>query len=452
MKLALIGGGGVRAPEFVRGALAFAKDLDLREVWLMDNQPERLDIIAPLCQEIAGEHFEIRRTSSLEDALRDATMIVTTLRVGLEAGRVLDERIAMKFGVLGQETTGTGGFAMAIRSIPALIEVAQVAEQLAPNAWTFNFTNPAGLAAQALTQVGFRRIVGICDSANTAQYEIAHWLNVPVDSVKTEVFGLNHLSWARRAWHGGRDVLPELLADSGFIEATHLRFFGQERIQRMGMFLNEYLFYYHLRDEALARLGEQELTRGEEVQQLNEGLFAALRGLSAQESLATYDAYNHRRSASYMAAAEADETLREARLNPTDHTAPLHSQAEVGGYAGVALRTGLALTQNRPLRIGLNVPNGNSIAGLQADDVVEVTCEVDGAGIRPIHIGEIPEGPYLLMRTVKQYERLAVEAILRRDRNLGIEALAAHPLIGSYPLAENLLDAYLKAHHIEGWR
>lgn len=450
MKLALIGGGGVRAPEFVRGALAFAADMDLQEVWLMDIAPERLAVIAPLCQQIveeAGSPFVVKTTSDLDEALRDAGIIVTTIRVGGEQGRVLDERIALRHNVLGQETTGAGGFSMAMRSIPALLHIAERSEALAPRAWTFNFTNPAGLVAQALYEAGFRRVVGICDSANTAQHEIAGWLGIPIDAVKTEVFGLNHLSWTRTARVNGRDVLPQLLGETDFIQATHLRFFGAELVQRIGMFLNEYLFYYYFRDVALARIKEEELTRGEEIELLNQQLFERLRQAPPDQLRAVYEAYNQRRSASYMAYAEADETLRQQRTHPTKATAPVHHpQAEVGGYAGVALRTGLAIVRDQPLRIGLNVANHGAIHGLRDDDIVEVTCEVDGSGIHPIHIGDIPENAYLLIRTVKRYERLAVQAILQKDRELAVEAMAEHPLVGSYALGRTLVDEYLTAH------
>lgn len=457
MKLALIGGGSVRSPEFVRGALAFAGDLDLREVWLMDIDPARLAAMTPLCEEIArqaGAPFSIHQTTALDEALRDASIIVTTIRVGFERGRVLDERIALRRGILGQETTGPGGFAMAMRNVPALITIAQRAEALAPRAWTFNFTNPAGLVAQALLAAGYPRVIGICDSANTAQHDIARWLNRPIDEVKTEVFGLNHLSWARAATVEGRDMLAPLLADNAFINDTHLRFFDVGLVRRIGMFLNEYLFYYYYRDVAVERIQAEELTRGEEVELLNRDLFPRLRELSPADALRAYDAYNQRRSASYMAYAESDASLREERLHPTEHTRPPHhAQAEVGGYAGVALRTGLALTQDRPLRIALNVPNRGAIAGFAPDDVVEITCNVDGRGVQPIAIGEVPEGQYLLMRAVKRYERLAVEAILQRDRGLAIEALAAHPLVGSYALAEQLVADYMEAHgeYIGAW-
>lgn len=454
MKLALIGGGGVRAPEFVRGALAFAADLKLDEICLMDVDAGRLEVIAPLCAEIvrqAGSPFNIRQTTDLDDALRGAGMIVTTIRVGAEGGRVLDERIALRHNVLGQETTGPGGFSMAMRSIPAIIHVADRAEKLAPDAWIFNFTNPAGLVAQALYEAGYRRVVGICDSANTAQQEIAGWYGVETQAVKTEVFGLNHLSWTRTARLHGRDVLPEVLHNAEFINRTHLRFFGPEVVQRQGMFLNEYLYYYYFRDVALARIQAEELTRGEEIQQINEQMFAALRGLPPAEGLLVHHRYQSRRSAGYMACAESDEQRLQERLQAAE-SAP--AQHEVSGYAGVALQAGLALTQDRPLRIGLNVPNDGAIAGMQDDDIVEVTCEVDGRGIHPVTIGDVPEDAYLLMRAVKRYERLAARAILERDRRLAVEALVAHPLVGSYVLARALVNEYLEAHrrHVGEWQ
>jgi 6-phospho-beta-glucosidase len=443
MKLALIGGGGVRAPEFVKGLLLFARDLDLQELWLMDVDPERLDIIGELCRQLitsSSKTLSVFTTLNLDDALRNANIIVTTMRVGFEQGRVLDERVALRHNVLGQETTGAGGFSMAMRSIPALLEAAEKTEALAPGAWTFNFTNPAGLVTQALHTAGFRRIVGICDSANTAQHEIAYYLGCPVDTVKTEVYGLNHLSWTRCAYLHGRDVLPELLHNDQFLHDTHLRIFDERLVRRLGMFLNEYLFYYYCRDVALERIKAEELTRGEEIQQLNQQLFATLR--TATDKLGEYDRYNARRNATYMAYAQPDNIIEKTAL---------HTQETVGGYAGVALRTALALFKDRPLRIGLNVPNQGAIDGLAADDIVEVTCTVDGSGIHPIYIGEIPEDTYLLIRAVKRYERLAVQAILSKNRMLAIDALFAHPLIGSYPLAEKLVDAYLEVHHLQGW-
>src|SRR5262249_33604830 len=151
--------------------------------------------------------------------------------------------------------------------------------------------NPEGLVVQALHDAGFRRVIGISDRANSAQGVIAHWLKRSAESVKTEVFGLNHLSWTRRALVEGRNVLPDLLNDDQFINATHLRFFGADLVRRMGMFLNEYLFYYYFRDVAVERIKEEGQTRGEEVEMLNRGLLESLRGLTPAEAVRAYDAY-----------------------------------------------------------------------------------------------------------------------------------------------------------------
>ncbi|MEO8392523.1 MAG: 6-phospho-beta-glucosidase, partial [Chloroflexota bacterium] len=271
------------------------------------------------------------------------------------------------------------------------------------------------------------------------------WLRRSPASVKTELFGLHHLSWTRRAFVDGRDVLPELLRDDQFINATHLRFFGADLVRRMGMFLHEYLYYYYFRDVALERIKQEGQTRGEEVEMLNRALFETLRGLTPSEALRAYEAYNNRRNAGYMAYAESDEQVRAERSHPSENVRALH-QAEVGSYAGAALRAGLALTQDQPLRIGLNVPNAGAITGMQNDDIVEITCDVDGSGAHPLSMGQIPEDSYLLMRAVKRYERLAVQAIFNRDRTLAVEALAAHPLIGSYHSAALLVEDYLSAH------
>jgi 6-phospho-beta-glucosidase len=180
---------------------------------------------------------------------------------------------------------------------------------------------------------------------------------------------------------------------------------------------------------------------------LNKELFDTLKGCSPVEALRVFDAYNRRRNSTYMAYAEPEQLDHRAEGQQE------HMEQEVGGYAGVALRSGLALTQDRPLRIGLNVPNDGAIPGMNADGVVEITCEVDGGGIRPIRIEPVPEDAYLLMRAVKRYERLASQAILNRDRELAVESLFAHPLVGSYSLARALVNEYLEANqpHIGDW-
>ena len=201
MKLTLIGGGGVRSPLFVNSTLKRAERLRLDELCLMDVDADKLAIIGNVCQMVArarNSPVRITTTTDARQAITGADYVVTSIRVGNEMGRINDERIALRHGVLGQETTGPGGFAMALRSIPAILGYAALIEELSPQAWMFNFTNPAGLVTQALRDAGFERSVGICDGANEAQHAVASYLDRPLDAVQHEMYGLNHLSWGKR--------------------------------------------------------------------------------------------------------------------------------------------------------------------------------------------------------------------------------------------------------------
>ncbi|MEO8606454.1 MAG: 6-phospho-beta-glucosidase [Chloroflexota bacterium] len=451
MKLTVIGGAGVRTPRLIPSLVRRAKALGLDELWLMDINAEKLELIGGLCESMAKQHdapFKIVLSTDAHDAVKDADHIITTIRPGFEEGRVKDEKIAFEFGVLGQETTGAGGFAMAMRSLPAILDYCKLAAEIAPHAYIYNFTNPAGLVAQGLHDAGIKRIVGICDSANGAQHAASRFLNVPLARVHHEVFGLNHLSWTRSVridpepdGSGGEEVLPALLGDADFIQSTHMAIFDPVVRQLQGMFLNEYLHYFYQRDEALKTLLAKPETRGEEVVKLTAELLERLRESNPKanpdKALEVYHEVMGKRSATYMAHA------REGKPRPKSQ--PIGDDDE--GYAGVALGCIQAIATNTPQFTGLNVPNNGAIDGLQDDDIVEISCTVDGSGIYPIRIGAMPEGQYLLTRTIKRYERLASQAILNRSKITAVEALATHPLIGSYPLAVKLVDAFVEAHH-----
>jgi alpha-galactosidase/6-phospho-beta-glucosidase family protein len=210
--------------------------------------------------------------------------------------------------------------------------------------------------------------------------------------------------------------------------------------QLQGMYLNEYLHYFYHRDEALKSLLAKPETRGEEVVKLTAELLERLRESNPKanpdKALSVYHEVMDKRGATYMAHA------REGKPRPQSETAD-----DDEGYAGVALGCIQAIATNTPQFTGLNVPNNGAIDGLQDDDVVEISCTIDASGIYPIRIGAMPEGQYLLTRTIKRYERLASQAILNRSKITAVEALATHPLIGSYPLAEKLVDAFVEAHH-----
>ena len=459
MKLTVIGGGGVRSPLLVSSTLKRAQRLHLDELCLMDIDAEKLAVSGVLAGEVArqlGSPVRITTTTDPNAALDSAAHVITTIRVGNDPARILDERIALQHGVLGQETTGPGGFAMAMRSIPAILKYAELLEKRSPGAWIFNFTNPAGLVTQALRQQGFHRTVGICDSANAAQHTLAAWLNLDPGELRAEVFGLNHLSWARKVWHAGEDLLHPLLHDPAFQAGSMLHLFEPGLIAAFDMFLNEYLFYYYYREEALRQVLAQPHTRGEKVAEMNRAMLEELGRLipiSPAQALEAFYRANQQRGLSYM-------PYTPPGYSPAGYTppgaapssAPVRLRAErtrdqaEEGYAGVALNIMEALQTGEPLYTALNIPNFGAIEGMEDEDVVEISCRVDRSGVAALMIGAIPAPQLGLMRSVKLYERLAVEAILTRSRLTAVMALMNHPLVLSYSLAQMLVDEYLAAH------
>jgi 6-phospho-beta-glucosidase len=447
MKLTIIGGGGVRTPRLMPSLMKRAERLGLDELWLMDNDAEKLALMGSLCQSMLGDApFKVVLSTDAHAAIKDAQHVITSIRPGLEQGRATDERICFSHGVLGQETTGAAGFAMAMRSIPAILEYARMVNDIgAPGAWIYNFTNPAGLVAQALHDAGVSRIIGICDSANGAQHAVSRFMGIPMQRLHHTVYGLNHLSWTNSVridpdenGQGGEEVFPALLFDEDFVGATHMKMFAPGLRRWQATFMNEYLHYYYHRDEVLAALSKKTETRGEETMRLTHGLLDRLRNLK-DDPVASLEAYHEvmgQRSATYMAHARQGE--HRVKM------APVGDDEE--GYAAVALGCVEAIQNDSRRYTGLNVPNNGAIAGMADDDVVEVGCWIDGSGIVPEKVGVVPDHQLQLMRSVKLYERLAARAILQKDREVAVEALTMHPLIGSYPLAETLVDAFIQAH------
>lgn len=442
MKMTIIGGAGVRTPLFVRALLKYSAELGLTEVTLMDIDAEKLGLIGALCAELVrrgGSPFTLTLANDARQALRDASFVVTTIRVGFEGGRVLDERIALKHGVLGQETTGPGGFAMALRSIPAILGYADLMDEVCPDAWLLNFTNPAGLVAQAISEARpHRKVAGICDTPPTMQREVARVLGLPRQEIAFTYFGLNHLSWISAAKYRGLDQLPRLLASDELLGALAEFPFEPRLVRLLGLIPNEYLYYFYYRERAVANLLAAGTTRGEQIQELTAGLLSRLRDVyterNPEQGLAVFHQYIEARHASYMTA-ETGQTL---------HAEETDEGSE--GYAGVALAVARAVRSGSPHDLILNVPNGGAMPGMQTDDVVESVCTVDAAGARPLRIPDIPEHALRLMQQVKLYERLTVRAVAHRSRDLAVQALMAHPLVGSYSLSTSLVGEYLDAH------
>jgi 6-phospho-beta-glucosidase len=454
MKVVLIGA-GVRSPLFVSVALKRAHRLSIDELVLLDVDEERVRIFGAICSALndqAGSGVRLTGTTDARSALDGADHVVSSIRVGFESGRVADERIAIKHGVLGQETTGPGGFAMALRNVPEILRYAALLRDVSPKAWLFNFTNPAGLITQALRDAGFQRTVGICDSGNAAQRAIARRLSVPESECRAETYGLNHLSWTRRVWLDGGDVLDGLLRDPRFMAQTTQNMFEAELRELFGLWFNEYLYYWYYYERALASIGTDARTRGEEIVDLTRALMDQLRAVDlvkeSPKAREIFYAYQDRRTATYMHYASPNApTMEEADAFFAEDPDPGHVPNVDEGYAGVTFDVIEAIETGRHLCTAINVPNQGAIDGFPDDDVVEVSCDVDEHGVHPVRIGEVSALTAALMRSVKLYERLTIQAVLDQSRPDAIRALMAHPMVMSYSLARALVDDYAVAHN-----
>ena len=206
--------------------------------------------------------------------------MVTTLRVGGDHSRVMDETIALNAGVIGQETTGVGGFSMAVRTIPILLEYCRLINEIAPNAWIFNFTNPSGLVTQALKSAGYEKVIGICDAPSSTKFRMAAKLGVDEKDLYVEFFGLNHLSWIRSVKIKDEEILPRLLADDAFLKSIQeFSMFDPDLLRMIGFLPNEYLYYYYHREKALANILKSGATRGQTIEQVNKQMMEELKAM-----------------------------------------------------------------------------------------------------------------------------------------------------------------------------
>ncbi len=469
MKIAILGAGGVRTPLIVQAMAARQARLGLAELALMDIEGERLELIGGLARDLGGladlPGLAVTWTTDARIALAGADFVITTFRVGGIAARIVDERVPLAHGVIGQETTGPGGFAMAMRTIPVLLDYLALMRTVCPDAWLINFANPAGLLAEAATRVGgWSRTVGICDAPSGMARVAAALLRVPYDEVYLDYFGLNHLGWARGLIHNGHDYLPQFLdvaRQTGRLPGLP---FDAAFVAGLGLIPNEYLFYYYHAAEAVANLLRAGCTRGEQIAAANERLFAELRrlqtmdappsppnpggnaapprigGRGGAEMLAAYHAYLGRRGETYMAG-ETGGGHTQAGLDPK-----LLEALAGEGYAGVALDVIEGLLGVRPGHRILNLPNRGAIEGMGAGDVVEAPAYVGKGLVRPLAVGAIPGHALGLMRQVKAYEQLTIAAATEGSYTTALAALTIHPLVRDHALAKTILDEYRAQH------
>lgn len=444
VKMTLLGS-GVRVPFVLRGLVHRQDDLALDEVVLHDTDPERLRLMAALGGYLCstwGARFSVRGEPDPATAIAGARFVFSAIRPGQEAARAIDEELPLKHGVLGQETTGPGGFAMALRTIPAMLGYARLIAEAAPEALLVNFTNPVGIVMQALHDHTSVRAVGICDGPVSMQRSVADFLGVPRELVHADYAGLNHCGWIHRVLVDGRDRLPELLDRFEQLQEAdeQWRLFDPALVRNIGMLPMEYLYFYYYRDQAIAHIRGSGSSRGRQLQALNDGLWLVLRAcIDAGDLPGAFTAWERamgERDATYFAR-ERGETLPDEASERSD-------VFDGEGYQGVATAVMAAIVRRRKVPMILNVPNRGAIEGLRDDDVVEVTCLVDEHGAHPIAQGRMPEAASTLVAQVKLYERLTVTAAVEGSYDAALGALLAHPLVGSFPVARAILDGYVE--------
>jgi 6-phospho-beta-glucosidase len=410
VKVAVVGGGSTYTPELVEGFVTRTDRLPVDDLVLLDVDPERLEIVGGLAERMlarAGYDGALTLTEDRDRALEGVDFVVVQLRVGGQAARYLDETIPPRFGCIGQETTGPGGFAKALRTVPVVLELAeQTAKRGAPGAWFVDFTNPTGLVTQALLDQGYRAI-GLCNVAIGFQRQFAEAFGVEPERVELEHVGLNHLSWERAVRVDGIDRLPEILSTRIELVADESEM-PAELIRALGAVPSYYLHYYYLTDEVIERQRTGR-TRAEEVMDIEAGLLELYR----------------------------DPDLAEKPELLARRGGAFYSEAAAQLIASLHEGTG-------DLQV-VNVRNDGALPGLPDDAVVEILARIDRDGAHPIPLRPVAPEMLGLVEHVKAYERLAVHAATSGDRSIALKALMTNPLVRDYRTAVPLLDALLEA-------
>ncbi|EIX9604980.1 6-phospho-beta-glucosidase [Klebsiella pneumoniae] len=419
LKIVVIGGGSSYTPELIEGLLNRYHEMPVASLWLVDIEEgkEKVEIIAGLARRMiakAGLTIEVVATLDRESALRDADFVCSQFRAGCLDARISDERISLKYGLIGQETNGLGGFANACRTIPIALEIAADMERLCPDAWLLNFTNPSGMVTEAILRHSRIKAVGLCNVPVIMQKGITTLLQCADEKeVVMQVAGLNHFIFVRQILHKGKEWLPEVIAEinagrdplvprniSPFRWPSHL-------LQGLGMIPCAYLRYYYMKDDLLRQeLAEAggEGTRGEVVKQLEKILFDQYR----DPHLAVKPKALEGRGGQY--------------------------------YSEAACELMNAIYNDKRIIMHVNTRNNGAISGLPDDCAVEVSSLITASGPLPLNVAPFPEDTLRLLQLMKSFERLTIEAALTGNRHTAWRALMLNPLIVSGEKLELALD------------
>ena len=452
MKLAVLGGGGVRMPLFVRAVLSTSPER-FQEVRLFEPDQLRRETIGRLCIEIGdqlGKSEVVSVTDDAEEALSGVDFVFSAIRVGGDEGRVVDEEIALERAIVGQETTGAGGCAMALRTIPVVLGYCDVLRRVAPRAVLVNFTNPAGIVTQAIAAHGGVRAVGVCDTPSSTVGRLGEFLDCPPDSVAYGYGGLNHLGWITSLRTEGTERIDELVDRFDELRCFDRRFaaFDSAMVAKLGVIPCEYVYYYYDPRRYLAAVSTAGRSRGRDVARLNgallAGVAAAWENGSLADAWATYSRVMGVRHDTYMNLDLEGRRAPEPAASCPD-VEPIDASG-IGGYEAVALRVIDGMSGGDPTKVIVNTLNAGSLGFLDDMDVVEVPALIGKGGIDPLTMNGLPRSARALVCQVKEYERQLVDAAVSASAEKAALALAVNPLVPGVTAARDLVDAYREGH------
>jgi 6-phospho-beta-glucosidase len=426
IKIVTIGGGSSYTPELVEGLIKRYDELPVRELWLVDipEGEEKLNIVGDLAKRMvkkAGVPIEIHLTLDRREALRGADFVTTQLRVGLLDARALDERIPLKYGVIGQETNGPGGLFKALRTIPVILDICRDMEELCPDAWLINFTNPAGMVTEAILRYSnIKKAVGLCNVPIGMRMGVAKLLDVSPDRVHIDFAGLNHMVFGLNVYLDGEKVTDRVIdlitsGEKSNVTMRNIVDLGWEPdfVKGLGVLPCPYHRYYFqtqkMLEEELAAAKEKG-TRAEVVKKLEAELFE----LYKDPDLAVKPPQLEKRGGAYYSDAACN--LINSIYNDKRDIQPV------------------------------NVRNNGAIAGIPNDSAVEVNCVITKEGPIPINVGELPVAVNGLVQQIKSFERVACEAAVTGDYRTALVAMTINPLVPSDTIAKQILDEMLEAH------
>lgn len=413
-KITVIGGGSTYTPELIDGFIQHEKDLQVSEIALYDIDEERLNVVGGMAQRMvkyAEMDTKVTLTLNRPKAVEGAKFVLSSMRIGHMAARILDEKIPLKHNIIGQETTGPGGTFKAFRTIPVTLEIAKDMEKYAPDAWYINFTNPSGIMTEAILKHTNLNVIGLCNNPINTISALAEAFHVKPKDVFLEWMGLNHVNWVRKVYIKGQDVTQHIFDNlEKMMGIEEMPKFDPELVHTLGVLPTYYLQYYYYHPERLAEAKAAEKTRGEIVLDVEKEL---LKKYADPKVLVKPDELSQRGGARYSEAA-------------------------------VNLILSLMLDR-RDVQIVV-ARNGSSIVDLPPDASVEVPCVVGAHGVTPLSMGHLPESIRTLCQQAKAWESATVKAAVSGSRRDAILAMLQNPLVPDYPTAVNLVDEMLEAH------